>query len=499
MGAMVTSPNPADPNRAAIAGLTLLYLGGMAFSCLVGRMDGGVAMVWVPGSILAAWLYRADRRNAVAGLIACALANELGAGLFGMGWTAGIGLTLANLAEAVAAALLVRHTLRAHWPHGTFEIASQFLLGAALVIPAGSALIAAATVRVVTGGAFVPTFRIWMLGHAVGLTALLPFAVMAALRLNGQRRSAQSRQRAEDTAAPRPAPSHRPIASALMVLTMALLTACVFLQDLRWPLVAPLLFALFAAVWADVLIATAMPMLVALIAAPLTVAGLGPIAPGLAQAADRLQLGLLYAGLIACCALPVVVEQARRRQQIAMLSRSNAHFQAMSQRADTLIDELRRAALTDPLTLLPNRRAFFERLTAQAASDEPGCLAMIDIDHFKRVNDRYGHAAGDTVLRHFADLARSCFRSGDMVGRIGGEEFAVILRGVDLDQACKVCQRLVDKLADTEIVTASGPVRVTISSGVVVIGSDGEAAMAAADSAMYEAKRGGRSRLSSVA
>jgi diguanylate cyclase (GGDEF)-like protein len=494
-GDMRETPALARPNNAAIAVLAALYLGGVAFSCLFGRLDGGIAMVWVPGSGLAAWLYATDRRHWPIGLIACALANELGAGLFGMGWTAGIGLTLANLVEAVAAALLARHTLRAHWPDATFEIASQFLLGAALVIPAGSALIAAGTVHAITGGAFAPVFRNWMLGHAVGLTALLPFAVTAAIRLERQARTAANRRRDDD----RSAPSHRPVASTLMVLTMALLTACVFMQDARWPMVAPLLFALFAAVWADALIATAMPMLVALIAAPLTVAGLGPIAPGLLQSADRLQLGLLYAGLIAGCVLPVVVEQARRRQQLAVLSRSAAHFQAMSQRADTLIDELRRAALTDPLTLLPNRRAFFETLYATAQSGEPACLAMIDIDHFKRVNDRLGHAAGDTVLRHFADLARASFRKRDMVGRIGGEEFAVILRGVDLDQACKVCQRLVDKLAETEIATPMGPVCVTISSGVAVIGADGDAAMAAADSAMYQAKRAGRSRLASVA
>jgi diguanylate cyclase (GGDEF)-like protein len=148
---------------------------------------------------------------------------------------------------------------------------------------------------------------------------------------------------------------------------------------------------------------------------------------------------------------------------------------------------------------LPNRRAFFDQLAVQAASGEPACVAMIDIDHFKRVNDRLGHAAGDTVLRHFADLARSSFRADDMVGRIGGEEFAVILRGVSVEQACIICQRLVDRLAAAEISTQMGPVHVTISSGIARIGNDGDAAMAAADSALYEAKRGGRSRLSSVA
>jgi diguanylate cyclase (GGDEF)-like protein len=404
-------------------------------------------------------------------------------------------LTLANLGEAVAAALLARHTLRAHWPTATFEMASVFLLGALLVVPAASALVAATSAHWVAGVPFVATFRNWMLGHAVGLVAVLPFAVMLAGRIAERGRAAVHRRRATDTV---PEPRHR-LVSLLMVATMALLIVCVFVQDSRWPLVAPLLFALFAAVWADVLIATAMPMLVALIAAPLTVAGFGPIAPGLVLDADRLQLGLLYAGLIACCSLPVVIEQARRRQEIARLSRSAAHFQAMSQRADNLIDELRHAALTDVLTGLPNRRAFFERLAAQADSGTRACLAMIDIDHFKQVNDRHGHAAGDAVLRHFADLARSSFRADDMVGRIGGEEFAVILRGTTVEQACNVCQRLVDRLSAAEIGTPMGPVHVTISIGIAAIAHDGDAAMAAADSALYDAKRSGRSRLSSVA
>jgi len=475
---------------AALA-VAMLYFAGVIFSCLFARLDGGVAMIWLPGAVLAAWLYVADRQGWTVALIACAVGNELGAGWFGMGWAVGAGLTLANLAEAVAAALLVRHALRAHWPNATFEMASLFLLGTALVVPTGSALMAASAAHWIGGAPFVATFRNWMLGHAVGLVAVLPFTVLVAMR----GRAAVQRRRATDTV---PMPGHW-LVSSLMVATMALLIVCVFVQEIRWPLVAPLLFALFAAVWADALIATAMPMLVALIAAPLTVAGLGPIAPGLVLVADRLQLGLLYAGLTACCSLPVVIEQARRRQQIARLSRSAAHFEAMSQRADSLIDELRRAALTDVLTGLPNRRAFFERLTAQAQTGEPACVAMIDIDHFKQVNDRLGHAAGDAVLRHFADLARSSFRADDMVGRIGGEEFAVILRGVSVDQACAICQRLVDRLSTMEIATPMGPVRVTISSGIAVIGDDGEAAMAAADQALYAAKRGGRSRLASAA
>lgn len=483
------------PRLFAVLTVVLLYFCGAAVTCVFARLHSGVAIVWVPNAALAAVLYAHERKHWLPLLIGCGLVNELVSGWFGIGWVPGLGLAVANMVETVAAAELARHALRTHWPDATLEMVSMFLLGALLVIPAGGALVAATTLQVTSRAVMSEVFRDWMLGHAVGLVAVMPFAMAVVIGLQASDRSEQ--QRCGLLGLPS-APDHRLI-SALMVATMVLLTACVFVQQAGWALAAPLLFALFAAVWGDIVVATAMPMLVALIAAPLTVAGFGPFASGLILAPERLQLGILFAGLVACCSLPVVIEQARRRQEIVRLSRSAAHFQALSERADNLIDELRRDALTDPLTGLPNRRAFFNSLTQQTASGEPACVAIIDIDHFKQVNDRLGHAAGDAVLRRFAEIARSSFRGNDMVGRIGGEEFAVILRGVTVEQACMVCQRLTDRFADALIETPFGPVQVTISTGIAAIGSDGEAVMAAADSALYAAKRGGRSRLSSVA
>ena len=482
MRAMVILRNPGKA-----AALGLIYFTGVAASCLLGRPDGGVAMIWLPGAVLAAWLAGADRKDWALLLAVAAIGNVLAAGLFGLGWALAPFLTLANLAEAVAVALLARHTVRHHWPDATFEMISIFLLGALLVIPAGSAALAAGAVSLLQHVGFVATFAHWMLGHAVGLVSILPFAMIACARLR------QPHRRALD-------PSTTPVlAGVLIVATMALLVTCVCLQLGRWPLAAPVLFALFAAVWADAAIASAMPMLAALIAVPLTVAGLGPLAPGLELSGDRMQLAQIYVGLLACCSLPVVVEQARRRRELARLARSAAHFEAKSQRADDLIDELRRAALTDPLTGLPNRRAFFDELAKAAVAGEPAVVAMIDIDHFKAVNDRFGHAAGDEVLRQVATIARGSFRAADCVARIGGEEFAVILRAITLEQASGVCQRLVDRLSDIRLECPGGPVRVTISTGIAAIADNGEAALASADEALYQAKRAGRSRLVCVA
>lgn len=158
-------------------------------------------------------------------------------------------------------------------------------------------------------------------------------------------------------------------------------------------------------------------------------------------------------------------------------------------------EDLSRAALTDPLTGIPNRRAFFEAAERVGASGLPSALAVIDIDYFKQVNDRYGHAAGDRVLRAFAEAAVAAVRATDFVARIGGEEFAVLLPDTELVHAEKVCQRLARAVNAMAVDTPQGQVKITISAGIAALGDHPDAALAAADSALYRAKAEGRARL----
>lgn len=155
-------------------------------------------------------------------------------------------------------------------------------------------------------------------------------------------------------------------------------------------------------------------------------------------------------------------------------------------------------ARTDGLTGALNRRAFVRELDRAAGSQrraERGCLALFDIDHFKRVNDTLGHAAGDDVLIAFVRLARRIVRDGDVVGRIGGEEFAILLRGATFEDARRVCERL--RLACAgEIVLPDLPGGVTVSAGIAALdGASAAQIMERADAALYRAKRGGRNRL----
>jgi diguanylate cyclase (GGDEF)-like protein len=157
---------------------------------------------------------------------------------------------------------------------------------------------------------------------------------------------------------------------------------------------------------------------------------------------------------------------------------------------------------TDPLTGTLNRRAMVERLAAELSrTRREGAslgVAMVDVDHFKRVNDTYGHAAGDAVLRELARRIEGTGRGSDAFGRIGGEEFVVVWPRADAVGSHVAAERLRRAVSRTPFVVAGAPpLAVTVSVGVTSSPGDEptEAILARADEALYEAKRGGRDRV----
>ncbi|MFK4874547.1 diguanylate cyclase [Novosphingobium sp. ZW T3_23] len=176
-----------------------------------------------------------------------------------------------------------------------------------------------------------------------------------------------------------------------------------------------------------------------------------------------------------------------------------------------LVENLTAQAMTDHLTGALNRRAFDEALALMLDASGPdaskadtpdqqataGCLALFDLDHFKQINDRYGHATGDDVLVRFVAILRGAVREGDLVARLGGEEFAALLGGLSLDQAHLVCERIRTRFEEAAVRDPSGArVEATVSIGIAPLssGQDGRAVMALADDTLYRAKQEGRNR-----
>jgi diguanylate cyclase (GGDEF)-like protein/PAS domain S-box-containing protein len=171
------------------------------------------------------------------------------------------------------------------------------------------------------------------------------------------------------------------------------------------------------------------------------------------------------------------------------------------------LDELEHLADRDTLTGIPNRRAFLRAMKSECdAADARGlsmsnvkspCLAFIDIDHFKRINDERGQVVGDAVLWGVADCLTENIRRLDILGRLGGEEFAVCMPGVVMEDAKAQAERLRSAVSGTEFDTPGGPVHITVSLGIAsyVPGETMETLIERADAAMYVAKRTGRNRV----
>jgi diguanylate cyclase (GGDEF)-like protein/PAS domain S-box-containing protein len=165
-------------------------------------------------------------------------------------------------------------------------------------------------------------------------------------------------------------------------------------------------------------------------------------------------------------------------------------------------EKLRQANACDHLTGIANRRAFFEaaerELDRAQRAPRPVALILFDVDHFKQVNDTYGHPAGDYVLRHLAGLLTATFRPLDVVARVGGEEFAVLLPSTDLAVATAVANRLREAVAAQTVLVDGRTIGYTLSGGVAVahdpaLGLD--ILMKKADRALYAAKAAGRNRI----
>jgi diguanylate cyclase (GGDEF)-like protein/PAS domain S-box-containing protein len=193
--------------------------------------------------------------------------------------------------------------------------------------------------------------------------------------------------------------------------------------------------------------------------------------------------------------------ERRVAKRTAELARANHENEALLASLQAQRVELERLSREDPLTGLANRRDFDNRLREEIQRAQrygtPLAVAMFDLDHFKLVNDRFGHALGDAVLRETASLLRHECRAVDAVARYGGEEFTLAMPGSDLPAAFIVCERIRRAFERFDWSRLVADLRVTLSAGISVwtVGIDSDGLLAQADANLYEAKDGGRNRV----
>ncbi len=200
----------------------------------------------------------------------------------------------------------------------------------------------------------------------------------------------------------------------------------------------------------------------------------------------------------------VVVETRQIKESMARMKRE---FDLKSEEMDILrkeLEQVRLQASTDALTGLANRSTFFDRLrqTLEQAekSREPFCVVMADIDHFKRVNDTFGHLVGDKVIRFVAETLKQSIKGQDIAARYGGEEFALLLPNTSAENAAVLCDKIREHIANTNLVrtgTRESLGQITISAGVAQyrFGEEMMDFMQRADEALYTAKENGRNRV----
>jgi diguanylate cyclase len=201
-------------------------------------------------------------------------------------------------------------------------------------------------------------------------------------------------------------------------------------------------------------------------------------------------------------------ENAKMRSQTAKLGSALAESRAQVRKLRTSLERSREKEMRDPMTNLANRRYFELQMPREIAESRrngtPMCLALVDIDHFKVINDTFGHPVGDDVLRFFAALLAENVKGRDLAARYGGEEFALILPATAVGNAQQLVQQIMDQLKATNLVLSQGktPIgRLTASFGIARLrdSDDSETLLMRADTRLYEAKNAGRNRIASDA
>ncbi|MGU3468954.1 diguanylate cyclase domain-containing protein [Methylobacterium sp. C33D] len=454
-----------------VTAASLYFCTAASTLCLVSS-GRDIAAIWPANAILVALLLCNDRSRS-ATVLSAGLAANVAANVLARGTLVGPLLySVANLAEVTLAVHLLRKTYARDALLQSTGSALRFLAIAGLLAPAASGVLGSATAYLVFGEPPLRAFGTWVASDGLGLIVFTPFLLSL---FRGDYATALAKKRWRE----------RLEAVALLALAGSVAYATFFCTS------RPLLFLIFPPL---ILIAfrlgrlgvTAAVMVVAVIGGLATIYGRGPMVLIAADAVTQAQAFQVFLAFILLTCLPVAAEVSARARLTAALA---AHDREMT-----------RSAFTDSLTGLLNRAGFEHEIATilPVRALPPASLIAIDVDHFKQINDHWGHQAGDRALRTLGSLLASQIRPGDLVARLGGDEFVILLRGSDLERARAVCERIragARGLPDSTGAGSEAPLSVSMGLAVARVGEGYEQLAQRADRALYEAKDAGRNAL----
>lgn len=472
MAPMPAADNVAGRQPSALAThvFSFALLAAVVFAAsLVGGISrplGLLAAFWPANALVAGILVRDRRLRRRAAIAGATFGYMAGALAVGDPLLLAFELTAANLAGCITFILICGRRDR---PELALDRSADvvWMLAGATVAAAAASVIGAFAVGGLVGGGYDGNPTIWFASELVNYVALLPVILTL----------------------PRPITWRNPWAfrfpepAFTAPLVGLFLAVCL---SLAVPHPVSVAFPVPALIWCALVLPISVNAVLVMLYSVLAMVGikLGLFDLGLGRALDEESIAAVHLGiaLVACGPLLVASVSAERRRQMEQLRRLAHH--------DALTDALTRAAFAELGEKL------LETLGRHGTS---GAVLVVDADHFKLINDEFGHLSGDRVLVAVAAAIRAAIRQGDLFGRIGGEEFALVLPGVTEREARAVAERLRRAVANLEVVLENGDVqRITVSVGVAV--SDDSALdltemVSLADRAMYDAKRAGRNRV----
>lgn len=472
---------PVWRRHVARAGIVFLIIFIAALFGIFTRPVGFLAAVWPANAILLGLMLRWKGMAGPAGWVGAAAGYVLADCLTGSPLDVSLWMTVANMAGVAVGVLLLRRLTPAQLAL-TRSSGVVALAGTALAVATVGAGLGCQAEAVLFGRSPVEAFGNWFGADLLNVMAILPVILTMPERLGApsvppalpprpERRRRPPIQHPAETDPWRWAPA---AALALSLLATVLVGGA---GALTFPVPALLWCALRYRPFG-----TAVLVLVSALAMVLMVsAGHVHLAPAIPRE-DMISIRIGIT-LTALAPLTVVAVTASREELMGRLHHAATH--------DGLTGTLARAAFME------KARALTDRL---AGEGRPAAVITVDADHFKRVNDNWGHPAGDRVLARLAGVMQGSLRREDLLGRIGGEEFAVLLADVDGVEARRIAVRLLDAIRSVEVPLGPGDEAYcgSASLGVALVTPDGtglEAALAAADRAMYRAKQNGRNRV----